>query len=181
MSIHNADQLQKPKLIANAVLFQLTWFACVLGGNLVAAISLALFLVVHYYFFSRQGFEWIFLAKISVIGLIIDHALFAFNILDISATQSYPLWLHCLWPIFGSTLNHSLYWLDKRPILAALFAGISAPTSYYAGAALSDVSLGQPLWISLLVLFIFWAVLFPSLFLLNRFIFQQLHTNTPEA
>lgn len=176
------DTPKKPQhLIANAVLFQLTWFACVLGGNALAIISLCIFLGLHYSFFSKQKSEWLFLIKLTIIGIVLDQVFFTFGILDISQTQSYPIWLHCLWPIFGSTINHSLAWLEKRPILAAIFAGISAPTSYIAGAALSDIALGEPLWFIVGILCIIWAILFPCLFILNRFIFQQLHTQTSEA
>src|SRR5690606_35510821 len=72
-----------------------------------------------------------------------------------------PVWLICLWVLFATTVNHSLYWLAPYPWLAALLTGFFAPVSYYAGVQLSDAQLSQPHWQPLLAVACGWGIVFP--------------------
>ncbi|BBI47768.1 hypothetical protein HORIV_01890 [Vreelandella olivaria] len=38
-----------------------------------------------------------------------------------------PLWLWMLWPLFATLVYHSLAWLWRYPLLAALCGAISGP------------------------------------------------------
>lgn len=149
-------------IFLNAALFQVGWFACILGGNLIALSSAIIILLCHWFFISKDLAEWRVIALIAFVGIVIDSALFAAGFFsDGSQRVIAPLWLMCLWVIFPTTLKHSFVWLHQRPLLAIVLGAIAGPLSYLAGIKLGAVSLGiGQLW-AMLVLGVIWAVLFP--------------------
>ena len=75
-----------------------------------------------------------------------------------------PMWILALWANLALTLNHSLTYLQQRPLTAALFGAIGAPLSYFfAARTWHAVTLAQPMATSLLVLAAMWAVATPVL------------------
>ena len=50
-----------------------------------------------------------------------------------------PAWIAMLWVAFALTLNHSLGWLVRRPLLAVAFGLIGSPASYFAAQRLGAV------------------------------------------
>ena len=164
------DKKLPNKQLFNGVLFQMGWFACVLGGDAIALLALAVFIVLHGLFFVEKKQEWFFIAGVVLAGFAIDSLLSGLGIFlfELPSAGYIPLWLLCLWFIFATTLNHSLVWLQYRLPLAALLGAISGPTSYFAGSKLAAVTLADPLWLSILVISVCWAILLPVLFLLSR-------------
>ena len=61
------------------------------------------------------------------------------------------------------TLNHSLAWLKRRLWLAAVFAAIASPLSYYAGTSLGAALVLQDWFTASLVFGLSWAVIMPLL------------------
>ena len=49
-----------------------------------------------------------------------------------------------LWIVFATTLNHSLRWLMRRPVAAALAGAAGGPLAYLAGAKLGALTLTTP-------------------------------------
>jgi len=74
-----------------------------------------------------------------------------------------------LWAIFSTTLDHCAAWFQRRLAIAALAGAFAGALSYYTGTRLSDYSLGEPLWNSLLLLAMVWAVVFVVCMLLARY------------
>ena len=75
-----------------------------------------------------------------------------------------PVWILALWANLALTLNHSLAYLQRRPLIAALFGAIGAPLSYFfAARTWHAVTLAEPMATSLLVLAAMWAVATPVL------------------
>lgn len=166
-----------PALI-NLGSFNIVWFICVQGNNTLAALSTVLLLFTHCLFFVRSKTEIFVIAVFSTIGYTFDSLLATFSIIHFSAQFSgnffgihytlAPTWLLCLWVAFSTTLAHSLSWLATRKVLAALLACIFSPLSYFAGAALSDSTLQQPVYFALALEACFWSALFPfGLYLSN--------------
>jgi hypothetical protein len=52
-----------------------------------------------------------------------------------------PWWIFAMWPMFSTTLNISMRFLQGRPWLAAALGAAGAPLSYAAGARLGAVAL----------------------------------------
>ncbi len=147
-------------LLFNALRFEAGWLLCVLAGSWVAALAGGSLLAWHLWRCALPG-EWRLIAGFAVLGLMIDgglHLLGGFNFNDQALVLGLlPLWLWMLWPLFATLIYHSLAWLWRYPLLAALLGAVSGPLSYYGGALLAGVSLAP--WL-LPVHALIWATLF---------------------
>lgn len=146
-------------LVLNALRFEAGWLLCVLGGSWVAAVAGSGLLAWHLWRCSFSG-EWRFIAGFALLGLAIDGSLqllggFDFNDQTL-VLGLLPLWLWMLWPLFATLVYHSLAWLWRYPLIAALCGAVSGPLSYYGGALLAGVSLAP--WL-LPVQALIWAAL----------------------
>ena len=152
------------KSIINLLLFQVGWFACVLGGSAVALGCTALILMIHLNFCTCWKKERELLAITLLLGCSIDSFLGHLGILLFPGDSLLiPPWLACLWLLFGTTLRHSLAWTGQYKIAGAATGAIGGPLSYFAGAQLTEVSLAAPLWQTLLILAVIWALIIPIL------------------
>ena len=155
---------QRKKQIINFLLFQAGWFACVLGGDQTALITTLVILIIHLRWIGQWRLEREILAVSLLLGSAIDSCLGNFDILIFSGEgRLLPIWLACLWLLFGTTLRHSFDWTREHRLLGAMLGMIGGPASYYAGTKLTDVSLMEPAWLTLLILSAIWAVVIPVL------------------
>lgn len=150
-----------PKILANAVLFQLCWVACVIGGDIWALMGLILLAVVHVgWVVERSDLQQEFHLILPVISLGIgfDTLLFHLGWLSFPQHTSFiiPFWLMALWLAFAATLRHSLAGLLKRYWFAALFGAAGAPWSYFLGSRLGAVEATPAAFIAISL---FWAAL----------------------
>jgi hypothetical protein len=158
----------KAKVI-NFVLFQIGWFACVLGGAhgfTVTASTIALFIIAYHIASTAQPADTFRLvAATSVIGAVFETLLVVTGLAAYQHGQWHdsiaPYWMVLMWPLFATTINSSLHWITtmKTPVISVIGA-ISAPLAYYAGNRLGAVEFQQPL-LSLAVIGAGWAVLLP--------------------
>jgi hypothetical protein len=157
-------------MLINAALFQIGWFACVMGGNTIALLSALLVLLAHWFFISKSFAEWRLIFLVAIAGTLIDSILFATNIFTDGSERSFaPLWLISLWLIFPTTLNHSFAWLHQRLGLAIVLGAIAGPLSYLAGVKLGAVNFGVEPMQAMLVIGVIWAIFLPvSLALIAR-------------
>ena len=158
-------------IIINFLLFQLGWFACVLGGayNQVLIGSIIVILVITYHFYrANDAKRELFLLTIAlIIGFIFESIVTAQGLAQYEHGQVFsviaPLWMILMWPLFATTLNLSMRWLKSiTPLLASLFGAIFAPLAYYAGNKLGAVEYDN-LTLSLSIIAIAWAALLPIL------------------
>ncbi len=152
------------KPLANAVLFQFGWFACVLGGNsrwlLVAAAALA----VHLLWISSWSREGQAILAVTLLGTVIDTSLRIFGVFHFSMPGPLiPLWLVVLWALLATTLRHCLAWSACPWWRASLLGAVGGPLSYYAGSQLAGVSFGYGTTPTVIGLGLLWALLFPVL------------------
>lgn len=158
------------KKILNALLFQAGWFACILGGDIIACAALILILGLHALVVIENQREWLVIGLITAVGLVVDNTLTLSGIFTFESASVFamPFWLLCIWALFAATLNHSLAWLQNRLWLAAILGAISGPSSYLAGSKLSSVVIAAPLPQSLLIIGLCWAALFPLMMVAIR-------------
>jgi hypothetical protein len=157
-------------MVINFVLFQLGWFACVLGaangrpwlGPLVVLVAVA----VHLLRARRPMPELRLVLYAMLLGLVADSLLLATGWLRYPSglwlPGLAPYWIVAMWALFATTLNLSLGWLRGRPLLAALTGAIGGPLSYLAGQKLGGIELLAPLP-ALVALALVWAVAMPLL------------------
>ncbi|WP_394559748.1 DUF2878 domain-containing protein [Aquipseudomonas alcaligenes] len=146
------------RLLLNAGLFQLGWWACVLSPEQPWLLAFALLiLAAHLLWLARPG-EWRGVLLVTLCGSALDALLGAIGLFDFSLP---PPWLILLWALLACTLRHSLAW-SARPIWrAALLGALAAPPAYIAGATLAGVGLPLGMPLSWLLLAVLWAGVLP--------------------
>ncbi len=148
----------------NAILFNAFWLLSVVGGSLWALLCLPFYLFIHCYYVAKTNQDLKFVAIVFVIGFFVESVFLYLGILENgNGSVIPPLWLLCLWCAFATTLNYSFSWFYRHRIFAALAGAISLPLTYFTGARLSSMNIGEPLINHLIVLGVVWAILFPVL------------------
>ncbi|WP_051219606.1 DUF2878 domain-containing protein [Oceanobacter kriegii] len=144
------------QLILNIAMFQLVWFACILGGNLWA-LAVTPLLVLWHRTLLQPG-EWQLITAYLLAGAVLDTLLIGSGQLQLANHQGplLPYWLWLLWGAFATTLLHSLHWLVLRRNALIVAGGLLAPLSYYTGAQLQQATLTT---LGLLVIGLQWAML----------------------
>ena len=156
--------------LVNFVLFQLGWFACVIGagrGAPAAGTIFALLIVVAHVVRAASPIEEMKLLGVALaLGLVWDSALASTGWIRFTSGVVVdgvaPPWILALWALFATTLNVSLGWLKGRPLVAALLGAVAGPLSYWAGARLGAIEF-EALTPALCALAIGWAVMTPLL------------------
>lgn len=156
--------------LSNVVVYQLGWFACVLGAaagwgtsGAILAIALAL---VHLVLAERPEGEWPLMVAAVGIGAVADTLHAGFGILEFRGHEPgtiAPLWVLALWLQFGTVLHFSMRWLSRRYVLASVLGLVGGPMSFLAGERLGAATFGEPRMASLLVLGLTWSVALPLL------------------
>ena len=162
-------------MLTNFVLFQLGWFACVLGGAhgmpWAGPVAVLAILIFHVTRANQPGDEIKLLILAVLVGTLWDSLLVSTGLLryDSGMLLSYlaPYWIIAMWALFSMTLNVSLRWLKNRYLIAALFGASGGPLAYYAGYKLGAVTFSD-MATALLVLGAGWAVLMPLLMQLSN-------------
>ena len=157
-------------IIINFVLFQIAWFACVLGAAHNApwfgVIVTTIILVWHLNQAKQIKPEIILLIIALSIGAAFDQLMHSSHLLSYQAhgwsNNLVPAWILALWAGFVTALNVSLRWMRGKLIIAILFGAIGGPLAYIAAEKLGAVTLNN-LPTSYIALAIGWAIITPIL------------------
>jgi hypothetical protein len=155
----------------NLIIFQLGWFAAILGGNQAAVLFILPAIGWHFFYSHCKKEDALAMIICVLLGIGHDSVLLNFNFLTIPEYSAFPpLWLILLWALLGITLNHSLKWIYERPFISAVSGAIVAPLSYLAGVKLSDAEWAGSLPSIIFIIAAMWFFLLP----LHRFLFLRL-------
>ncbi|MCI9878154.1 DUF2878 domain-containing protein [Pseudomonas atacamensis] len=155
--------------IANAVLFQLGWLACVLGGNSLWLLLALAALVIHLRWISSWAAEGRLILCVVIVGTAVDSVLRYLDVFRFAdASPLIPLWLMLLWALLATTLRHCLAWSARPWWLASALGAVGGALSYYAGGRLAGVQFPYGDIPTLILIGLLWAVLFPLLHLMAR-------------
>lgn len=161
-------------VLLNFVIFQVGWFACVLGaayqlpwvGTLLVGIIIAFHLLRAY----QPRVELYLILFAIAIGSLWDSFLVYQGWLAYPSgtllPNTAPHWILALWGVFATTLNVSLRWLKRRWLIAIFSGAIAGPLAYYGGAQLGGVVFIDHLT-ALTALSLGWAILMPTLMALS--------------
>ena len=163
------------KLLINIVIYQICWFACILGGaNGMPMLGVGFVAAAVAYHLLRADdarAEGILILAAALIGAIWDSLLVAAGWLVYPSGTlidgAAPYWIVALWIVFATTFNVSLRWFKQHLMLAALFGAAGGPLAFYAGARLDGVVFTDTT-IALTALGLGWTLLMPSMMLLAR-------------
>ncbi|MGD8926343.1 MAG: DUF2878 domain-containing protein [Thioalkalispiraceae bacterium] len=165
------------KSILNIVLFQIGWFACVLGAanNYSLAGSLVAVMIITLHLLTSKNWlqEMLLVTVVMLIGFAWDSLLVFMNWIDYPAGQlvpaTAPYWIVIMWGLFSTTLNVSLSWLKDKLVLSIIFGAVGGPLAYYAGAKLGALELINREY-ALLALSVGWGILTPLLLQLSSYL-----------
>jgi hypothetical protein len=162
--------LKMPVLLTNFILFQIGWFACVLGGAnslpWLGTLIACMIVTYHVYRSNQPDRELLLIVLAIIIGLVWDSLLVWMQLLSYASgmwsENLAPHWIIALWALFATTLNVSLNWLKGRWVIAVISGAIAGPLAYYAGHRLGAVFFSDTST-ALLYLGAGWAVFVPVL------------------
>lgn len=162
-------------VIANIVLFQVGWLACVLGGagqwHLFGSLLVVVLVGIHLMRARRAGVESVLILCAVVIGATWDSWLVWSGLLRYDHGQFHsllaPHWIIAMWALFATTLNVSLRWLKGRWFLAFLFGVFGGPFAYFAGQSLGAVEVVSQV-AGFAALALGWGVIMPVLMWLSQ-------------
>lgn len=150
----------------NYTLYQLGWFACVLGAawhhpfaGFVIALSL---IAIHIAVVDDRWLEARLVLFAVVVGLVVERIQLAAPTYQFTSGVIVeglpPPWLLALWAQLATTFRFSLRHVFARPLVALLFGAVGGPLAFLAGARLGAVTLVPPVGAGLLRLSICWTV-----------------------
>ncbi len=163
-------------LLANFILFQLAWFACVAGaayGMPWLGVSVTLITTGWHLYQSRRAKpEMLLMFAVLLLGASFDQIMLLSELVSYQqhgwSTSLVPVWIVALWLAFASTLNLSLAWLQGRYLIAVIFGASGGPLAYFGAQNIGAVTL--PSSTSYIALSIGWAVITPALLYLAKYI-----------
>jgi hypothetical protein len=154
----------------NMVFYQATWIASVAGAGhgrwwpgLVVLLAFAAWqLTVSQW----PRADIVLVIAVSIIGFGIDSIFLQRGLMQFAGSDSWPevspVWMIALWTSFALALNHSLAFLQQRPLLAALLGCVGAPLAYWAaGNGWHALTFGSRPLLSVALIAVTWAVLMP--------------------
>lgn len=170
LSAIRSSLIKNKTLLVNAIAFQVVWFICVQGHNLLALLAAIVLLFIYKLTVNPSLKTWQALLTFSLIGYLGDGIIAMLFNVNYSATSDpllSPIWLLALWLAFSTTLNHSMSWLFTSYYLTISIALLMVPLSYLAGITLSGSSLthatGSILyWLFFISEGLWWAILLLS-------------------
>lgn len=157
------------KTLANAVLFQCGWFACVLGGDSLWLLVGLGVLGIHLLWISSWARDGRLILSVTALGTLLDTSLRTLGGFQFTEPGPLiPVWLILLWALLATTLRHCLAWSARPWWRAAVLGAVGGPLSYYAGSQLAGVQFGFSLAPSMIALAVLWALVFVGLHRLAR-------------
>jgi hypothetical protein len=163
-------------LLANFLLFQLAWFACVLGAAYgmpwLGVIVTLMTTSWHLYQTKRVKPEMLLMFAALLLGACFDQLLLLMQLVAYQqhgwSTSLVPVWILALWLAFASTLNLSLAWMQGRYLIAMLFGASGGPLAYFGAQNIGAVTLQSSA--SYVALSVGWALITPALLYLAKHI-----------
>jgi len=157
--------------LVNFAFFQVGWFACVLGASRgfvwAGPAVVILWLLAQAIVSPDRKSELLLALAAGLIGYLADSALVLAGVLAFEPKchigRPSPVWMVALWLNLAGTLNHSLFWLRGRWLLAAALGALGGPAAYWAGVRLGAASLHEPIWVSLAAVSVEWCLAMPIL------------------
>ena len=145
----------------------MVWAACAFGAiNLTPSIGVfagIIFILIHFTYTASRLLDAITMLSVAITGITLDSINLIFGFISFnSGNHMLPLWLITLWFAFPLILPHCLRWLGKYPLLAIFIGGIGGSGTYFIGHQLGAISLSTPLYPSLIVYFVQWAIIVPA-------------------
>jgi hypothetical protein len=156
--------------LANFALFQLAWFAAVLGAAhdrpVLGTLAVVAVIAWHLSVSARPMQEAQLLAWVCALGFAIETAAVWQGHIVYASGQPIawlpPYWMIALWGLLAIALNVTMRWMRGRPVLAAVLGAVAGPASFVSGVRLGAAHFldSTP---ALITMACVWAVMMPLL------------------
>lgn len=163
--------MQTIKNVVNFVSFYLVWgvtgWAAGQGIGYIGPLLSVLAIAVSLFFFSKKAkLELILIGGTAAVGSCLT---WSFSLLDVMVfaggpVHFVPLWITGLWAFLAATVDHSLSWLQGRPILTAVLCAGCCPLCYLSMERLGAIQVNAPVWQSLIIPSVGWGLFMPLVF-----------------
>ena len=162
--------LSKHFWLINLLIFDALWLCAALLKDQAMPYMVAL-LLVHIVLSPSRLVDGLVVFAVGLLGCLIESLLVLNDWLVFdSAVQPLPIWMMLLWAGFALSLNHALRCCARLPLWQqALLGAVMGSISYYLASNMGALRLSAG-ELSLVVIAVIWAVLFPALVLLARII-----------
>ena len=152
--------------LVNYALYQVGWFACVLGASWRrpgVGLGIALVLIgAHVVLSSERQVEVGLVLFATVVGATVECVQIAAGTYHFTSGTVNggwpPAWLLAMWAQFATTIRFSLRRVIARPLSAALFGAAGGPIAFIAGQRLGAVTLLPPVTHDVCRLSLAWAI-----------------------
>jgi hypothetical protein len=152
--------------LVNYTLYQIGWFACVLGGALhrpwTGFVTAIVLVSVHVALAVERSLEVRLVVLATTVGAVVEMVQVAAGTYRFTSGTLMdalpPPWLLVMWGQFATTFRFSLRGVMRRPLFAGLFGAAGGPIAFLAGERLGAVILLPPLERGLLQLSVSWAI-----------------------
>ena len=183
------DKTVHPQLIGgltkglwNLISVNIGWLACILGAARghywQGLVVVPILFVIHITAIERHKIRKIFIVALATtaIGFLMDTTLIIVGAVEPNRwampAPFTTIWDLMIWANFSLTLDVSLRFLQKRPLVAAFLGAICAPGTYYAGDRLGALNFSEPVFSSLLWVGAVWLFAMPCLSLMAMYFYQ---------
>lgn len=134
-------------LLFNFAVFQIGWFACVLGAatnmSLLGSTIAVLLIAIHLSRVADLRAELYLIAVAITLGFLWESLLLSQQWLAYAGSSAgsifAPYWLVVMWALFAITINVSMAWMKNRWLLAVVMGAIFGPMAFIAGEKLGAV------------------------------------------
>ena len=184
-----SDKTLRPQLIGgltknfwNLISVNIGWLACITGAargyHWLGMVVVPILFVIHITAIQRRKIGKIFIVALATtaIGFLFDTTLIIVGAVEpnrwLMPAPLTTVWDLMIWANFSLTLDASLRFLQKRPLVAAFLGAICAPGTYYAGDRLGALNFSEPIFSGLLWIGVLWFFAMPGLSLIAMYVYQ---------
>lgn len=162
-------------VILNFILFQLSWFACVIGASKqmpwLGVVVVFVSILIHLSHAKNIRAEMILLLASLLIGGLFDQLMQSTGLISYAShgwsAALVPIWILALWLAFTTTLNVSLRWMRGHLLIAILFGLIGGPLAYLGAEKLGAIVFNHP-FLHYIVLGLGWGIITPLLLKISQ-------------
>jgi hypothetical protein len=176
------------KRVWNIISANIGWLACVFGAawghHWLGWLVVGILFVIHIMAIERHKIRLILsvAAAAIIIGFLTDTALIILGAVEpnrwLIPDPLMPFWDILIWANFSLTLNMSLRFLQKRPLISAVMGALCAPGTYYAAGRLGALNFSEPVLNNLLWVGVLWLFAMPCLSLAAQYFYRPPKTNS---
>ena len=156
----------------NMLFYQATWIAAVAGAGRglwwPGLVVFTLFAAWQLSVSAWRRADICLVVGVGLIGFAIDSIFAQCGLMQFATSVPWPgmspIWMTMLWTSFALALNHSLAFLQQRPLFATVLGGIGAPLAYWAaGSGWHALTFGSAPALTFALVAVIWAALMPLL------------------